>query len=264
MIAAVRLRRAAEAIQAARPYALKLHQVLSQISARMEGKRHPLLERRDNIKKLELLVITSDRGLCGGFNGNILRLAERFRKENMDKYEITISVIGRKGAEYFAARRIPVRKRYVGIYENLSFDKAAEVAGEIVDEYSNGTFDRVDLVYNEFKSAVSQKVTVETLLPIVPMEVAQMGPVVVDYEYEPSKEEVLDAILPRYFNSQVYRALLESVASEYGARMTAMESATNNASDMIGDLTLQYNRRRQAAITTELMEIIGGSEALKQ
>jgi F-type H+-transporting ATPase subunit gamma len=265
MIAAVRLRKAAEAISAARPYAVKMHEMLSHLAARIEGGTHPLLDREKEVKKVELLVLTSDRGLCGGFNTNILRKAEAFRRENAGKYEVTISVIGRKGRDYFAVRGISVRKYHVGVFDNLSYVKAQEIADEITGQYLAGAFDHVELVYNEFKSAISQRVVNETLLPVKPLaaDLEAVEKNATDYDYEPDKIALLGELLKRYFASQIYRAMLESVASEYGARMTAMDSATNNASDMIDGLTLQYNRARQAAITKELMEIIGGSEALK-
>ena len=269
MIAAVRLRKAQEAIESARPYAVKLHEALSNLALRIEGKKPPLLQQKDKeIKKVELLVITSDRGLCGGFNSNILRYAERYRKEKVKDFKCSICIIGRKGWEYFQARGVPVRKQYLGVFDDLSYENSQKISEEIINEYLNETFDRVDLIYNEFKSAVSQQVVHETLLPVQPLDVDSLQNhgltfVQSDYDYEPNKEDLLESILPRYFATQIYRAFLESIASEHGARMTAMENATNNATDMIDSLTLQFNRARQAAITTELMEIIGGAEALK-
>ncbi len=259
MVAAAKLKRAQERILALRPYALKTHEVLSSVALRA-GSVHPLLARREP-KEVMLLVLTSDRGLCGGFNANINRAAEReLKKEGYG--HVAISVIGRKGRDYFRRRNADMRHEFMGVFENLNWDKAAEIARMIVDEYSKSDLDAVYLVYNEFKSAISQKVAIEPLLPITPLqEGGDMDPV--DFIYEPSKGALLDRLLPMYVETEVYRALLESVASEHGARMTAMDAATNNANDMIGSLTLVYNRARQAAITTELMEIIGGAEALK-
>lgn len=267
MIAAVRLRRAQEAIVAARPYAIKLHEVLSLLAMRTEGDVHPLLAKSRDVKKLEFLVITSDRGLCGSFNSGILRMTERvYRERKARGEETTISVIGRKGYEYFNVRGIPVRKRFKNIFDGLNYQKAKDIAEDLVRDYLDGTIDQINLVYNEFKSALSQRVADEMLLPIKPLAalaVKDDGTTAFDYDYEPDKHKLLDDLLPRYFNTQVYRALLESAASEHGARMTAMENASNNAKEMIGGLTLKYNRARQAAITKELMEIIGGAEALK-
>src|SRR5258706_1016604 len=180
MIAAVRLRRAAEAISAARPYAVKLHQSLSRLSARISGKTHPLLvsprslTTAPEIKKVELLVITSDRGLCGGFNTNILRYAEKYRKAQSEKYEVSISVIGRKGRDFYAARKIPIRKHYTGVYEGLTFESASRIADELVKEKLAGTFDHLRIIYNEFKSAITQKVTDELLLPITTSDLSAM------------------------------------------------------------------------------------------
>ena len=261
MVAAAKLKRAQTRILELRPYAHKTHEVLSSVAARAGAEEiHPLLARREP-KQVMLVVLTSDRGLCGGFNSNINRLAERTLRRS-DLGHVSLSICGRKGRDYFRRRGADVRHEFMGVFERLDWDQAAEIARVIVDEYGKRELDAVHLVYNEFKSAISQKVVAEALLPISPLPSSgDLAPV--DFLYEPSKRALLDRLLPMYVETEVYRALLESVASEHGARMTAMDSATKNANEMIDDLTLSYNRARQAAITKELMEIIGGAEALK-
>ena len=264
MVAASKLRRAQEAVESARPYSTKLVRLLSDVSVRAEREGeppHPLLERREP-KKVELLVMTSDRGLCGGFNSNITRHAERFRWEQAEKHhEIRLSSIGRKGTEHFKRKQLEMRHAYTGVFDDLTYSRAADIAKELANYYVQEELDAIYLLYNEFKSAISQKVTVMQLLPIEPVEV-DPADAVIEFEFEPNKRGILDELLPRYLATELYQALLESTASEHGARMTAMENATRNAKEMIEKLTLQFNRARQAAITTELMEIIAGAEAL--
>jgi len=265
MVAAAKLRRAQDAIMRARPYAVLLEQALSRIAARAsaEGQAtHPLLATRP-VHKAELVLLSSDRGLAGGFNSNVLRRAQRFMVENADRYgEIQISTIGRKARDAFRARKMPVRKDFPGILQKLSYERAAEIAKEFSERFLDGEVDAVFLVYNEFKSAISQTVVVRQFLPIETgsAEGAATG---YDFLYEPSRKELLGELVPKHLAIQVWRALLDSAASEHGARMTAMESATKNAEEMIAKLTLQYNRARQAYVTKELMEIVSGAEALK-
>ena len=260
MVAAAKLRRAQENMFALRPYADNVMEVLADVAALTEAEDHPLLARRDP-DKVMLVVLTSDRGLCGGFNSSINRATELYVKDNSDEHEsISLAVIGRKGLDYFGRREIDVRHEIRGVFEDLDWDKASDVARTIIHEYTEGDLDAVYLVYNEFKSVISQKVVVEPLLPIVPAE-AEEGRV--EFIYEPSKVALLDTLLPMYVEVEVYRALLESVASEFGARMTAMDNATKNAAEMIDSLTLQYNKARQAAITKEMLEVVTGAEALK-
>ncbi len=264
MVAAAKLRRAQEAITRARPYATLLEQALNRVASRAaadEGAAHPLLASRP-VKRVELVVITSDRGLAGGFNSNIVRRAQRFLVENADKYEqIHISTIGRKGRDSARARKVEIRKDYTGVHARLSFEKAHEIAGELSERFLTGEVDAVFLLFNEFKSAIAQVVRLKQLLP-VETEAAE-GTASVDFLYEPDRAALLADIVPRHLDVQVWRALLDSAASEHGARMTAMEAATKNAAEMIGALSLQYNRARQAYITKELMEIVSGAEALK-
>ena len=264
MVAAARLRRAQQRILELRPYALKTLTVLSAVAVRAgdEEDVHPLLARRAP-KRVLLVVLTSDRGLAGAFNANINKAAYRYWKELEEADSVvTFAVIGRKGREYFKRRGATIEKDFAHVFDNLTVDKAGEIGRYIVDSYTRHDLDAAYLIYNEFKSAISQDVVIEPLLPITPMEVGK-DETAVDFLYEPGKQELLDTLLPMYVEVEVFRALLESVASEFGARMTAMDAATNNAKDMISRLTLEYNRARQAAITTELMEIIGGAEALK-
>jgi F-type H+-transporting ATPase subunit gamma len=266
MVAAAKLRRAQDAVTKARPYARLLDQALSRIAARAAAEEvvsHPLLAPRPEPRAAEVVTVTSDRGLAGGFNSNVVRRAQRFMTENQDRYpRIEVSTVGRKARDFFRARRIPTRKDYVGVHGSLSYAKAEEIALELSRRWLDGEVDAVFLVYNEFVSAIAQKPVVVQLLPIETPADAEAA-AGFDFKYEPSREALLADLLPRHVAMQVWRALLESAASEHGARMTAMESATKNAEEMIAALTLQYNRVRQAYVTKELMEIVSGAEALK-
>jgi F-type H+-transporting ATPase subunit gamma len=264
MVAAAKLRRAQDAIIAARPYANGMTDIMAGVAARVGGDAHPLLTKREP-KRIALLVITSDRGLCGGFNANVCRAAQRYaleKKDTGEASEVHFEVVGRKGRDYMKRRKMNVTRDLPGAAGDSAIDRAKELAASLIDDFIAGRVDAVLLVYNQFRSIASQKVTVEPLLPVAASPVATDGSQT-DFLYEPGQAEILDWILPLYVETQIHRALLESVASEFGARMTAMENATKNASEMIGKLTLQYNRARQAAITKELMEIVGGAEALK-
>ena len=265
MVAAAKLRRAQDAITRARPYAVLLEQALQRIAARAaaEGQStHPLLASRP-ARKAEIVLLTSDRGLAGAFNSNVIRRAQRFVTENGDRFEeILISTMGRKARDFFRARKTPIRKDYAGIHQNANYEKAAEIARELSERFLSGEVDAVFLCYNEFRSAISQNVVVRQFLPIETAE-AESARTGYDFLYEPSRRQLLAELVPKHLAIQVWRALLDSAASEHGARMTAMESATKNAEDMIAGLTLQYNRARQAYVTKELMEIVSGAEALK-
>ncbi len=263
MVAAAKLRRAQEQIVAARPYARKLMEVMASLAARVERERHPLLAKRE-VRRVEVVVVTGDRGLCGAFNTNILREADRLlKREGEAGHEPRLNLVGRKGRDYYRRRPYPRDQEVVGVFGGqLDYKVAIQVSKELVEQYAKEEYDLLYLVYNEFKSAIQQHVRVEQLLPIEPAPVPE-GTTAVDYIYEPNADEILEALLPKHVEVQLFRALLESQAAELGARMTAMDSATNNASEMISSLTLQFNRARQAAITKELMEIIGGAEALK-
>lgn len=262
LIAATRLRKSQDAIVAARPYADALDAVLGNLASRGQAIEHPLLATRP-LRRVELVVMTADRGLCGGFNSNIIRRAQRFLTENEDQHQIVLSTIGRKGHDFFRKREIKLRHDYAGTFQKLDYGKARTIATELSDFFLKGEVDAVYILYNEFVSAISQKPVLATLLPIQPAQGAKPAAGSIDYEYEPSRADVLDTLLPRYLSTKIYRALLESQAAFYGAQMTAMENATKNASELIGQLTLLYNRTRQAVITKELMEIVSGAEALK-
>jgi len=264
MVSAAKLRRAQDAIVRARPYATLLEQALSPVAARAaaDGQvSHPLLAARP-VRRAELVLLTSDRGLAGAFNSNVMRRAQRFLTETSDQYEaVTLSILGRKAREFFRARHMEIRKDFGGVHQMASYEKAAALSQELSQRFLDGEVDAIFLCYNEFKSAIVQNLVVKPLLPIVTTgEVADSG---FDFIYEPSRDDLLKELVPKHIAIQVWRALLDSAASEHGARMTAMGAATSNAEDMIAALTLQYNRARQAYVTKELMEIVSGAEALK-
>jgi F-type H+-transporting ATPase subunit gamma len=266
MVAAAKLRRAQDAVLKTRPYATMLDRGLKRVVARAvadEAAVHPLLAPRQP-KVAEVVVITSDRGLAGGFNSNVIRRTQRFLTEQGDGFEkVELATIGRKAKDFLRARKLGVRKDFPGVHQGLTYLKAEAIANEYVARWLDGHVDAVYLCYNEFKSAIAQTPVVVQLLPIAPMAAEEAATAGVDFKYEPSREGLLEVLLPRHVAMQVWRALLESAASEHGARMSAMESATKNAEEMIAALTLQYNRARQAYVTKELMEIVGGAEALK-
>jgi len=264
MVSAAKLKRAQDAIVAARPYAGKMREVVQAVAGRAGLDAHPLLSSRER-KKVALLVVTSDRGLCGGFNSNLLRAANRFLRENGGGTEdIALFVVGRKARDFFRRRQVPMRKEYLNVLGTLSYGHAEQMANDLIGGFLEEEFDEVMVAFNEFRSAISQVVRMEKLFPVA-IEQAEENAAAdgIDYLYEPSQKEILATLLPKYVEAQIFRVLLESVAGEHGARMTAMDSATSNAVEMISRLTLQMNRARQAAITKELMEIIGGAEALK-
>ncbi|MDA3904292.1 MAG: ATP synthase F1 subunit gamma [Desulfuromusa sp.] len=265
MVAAAKLRRAQEAAVAARPYAEKLHSVVSHLAQREDIDGHALLNQRGTGRALVVLM-TADRGLCGGFNANVSKEAERFIRANEQGFDaIDLMIIGRKGRDFLKNR---VGDKITKVHENITADatyKTAQLIGqEVVDAYSAEKYDAVYVIYNAFQSAIVQIVTVERMLPIQSKETdEELQDTSIDYIYEPDQGEVLSQLLPKMVEVQIFRALLESNASEQGARMASMDSASRNASEMIGKLTLQYNRARQAAITKELMEIISGAESIK-
>jgi len=263
MVSAAKLRRAQEAITAARPYARKMREVVQAVAGRAGGDAHPLLTEREG-KRLALLVVTSDRGLCGSFNSGLTRAAHRFVIDHRDRYEeIALFLVGRKGRDFFRRREFPIRKEYLGVLGSISRGHAEAMANDLISAFLSGEFDEVRIVFNEFRSAISQIVRFEPLFPIALEKAGGDAGGGVDYLYEPGQKEILASLLPKYVETQILRVLLESVAGEHGARMTAMDSATNNSVDMISRLTLQMNRARQATITTELTEIVSGAEALK-
>ena len=262
LVSASKLRKAQHAILEARPYAIKMMDVLNHLAARCNSDLHPLLDKREGKRNL-YLIITSDKGLCGGFNGNIIRKTAQFLKYN-DQDDNSLIIAGKKGNDIFRNRDVNIVKDYIGWTKNFDSQMARSIGEYLADMFTENKVDKVFMIYNEFKSVMQQEVIVEQLLPVVPEKLAHKDDTfVVDYIYEPDEEAILDELLKRYMTVEVYRSFLESSASEHGARMTAMDSATRNAGEMIGGLTLTYNQARQAYITKELIEIVNGAEALK-
>ena len=262
LVAAAKLRRAQERVIAARPYAVKMNELMSNLVVRAETDRHPLLARREGRRK-RLVVITADRGLCGAFNSNILRASLHFLRE-AGNADLTLVVVGRKARDFYRRRQWAVKSEMLGFFDRLAYSHAQELAGQLMSAYLGDEVDEVHLMYNEFRSVAVQHVRDQQLLPIEASTHSREGGAVGDYIYEPSPEAILGALLPRHVTTQVFRALMESVAGEHGARMTAMESATKNAKEMIDLLSIQYNKARQERITKELLDIVGGAEALRQ
>lgn len=257
MVAAANLKRAEQAAQSARPYAEKMKEVIASIAAGTKGVKHPMLQSRE-IKKTGYLVITSDRGLAGGYNANVLRKVMNVIKEkHRSTDEYAIFVVGRKGRDFFKKRNIPIVQEVTGLADKPVFADIKNIANAAVSNFENGSYDELYLVYNEYKNAISQIPVMKRLLPLEEVTSGTIS----SYEYEPSPEGVLDVLLPRYAETLIYSAVLDGKASEFGARMTAMNNATKNATNMISALTLQYNRARQAAITQEISEIVAGANA---
>ena len=259
MVAAAKLRRAQTRLMNARPYADTMKELLHRAAALGGG--HPVFQPREEARRAEFLVLTSDRGLCGGFNGNLLRRIEDFLRGEGTRYpDVAVRVIGKKGRDFFKSRKRELASVETGLYEKFRFEDAQKMADDFLQGYTEGRFDHCYLVYNRFRSAISQEIQIERILPV---ELKALERFVPEYLYEPSRAGVLETMIPRAIAAAVHRAFLESMAGEFGARMAAMENATNNCSDMIYRLTLQLNRVRQAAITKELMDIVNGAEALK-
>jgi F-type H+-transporting ATPase subunit gamma len=258
MVAAARLRRAQDRIFNARPYANQMMALLSSVAARTTDRCHPLLLERP-IQRQLLVLVTSDRGLCGGFNANLIRAAQSYVDEHRDR-DISIITVGRKGRDYFIKRPVKVIGEHINIFGRLEFNQSQPISKSIIELYSEEKVDSVDFIYNEFKSIMTQRVMVERYLPIKPI-VPTSGETLIDYIYEQPAQEIFNSLLPRYVEIEVYRALLESQAAELAARMTAMDAATNNAREMIDSLTLYMNRVRQAAITREIIEVVSGAAA---
>jgi F-type H+-transporting ATPase subunit gamma len=270
MVAAAKLRRAQSSLVAARPYAKGMHRLLQHLLPAIDPAGQPLLQPRP-VHTLGIVVITSDRGMCGAFNTNIIKTAqERIASavnEDGQPIPVRLFCLGKKGVDYFTRQKNTLTGRHPGIFNKLVFGDAQKIAKELTDAFMKGEVDAVELVYNEFKSAAVQRIVAAQFLPIIP-DVAEMAASgapkrIPNYIYEPAEQELMSALLPRYLNFTLWRVLLESSASEEGARMTAMENATENASEMIATLQLQYNKARQAAITKELLEVVSGAEALK-
>ena len=260
LVAAAKLRRAQDAIIAARPYSKALANVVSELSGVAGKDAHELFEERE-LKNASVVVVTADRGLAGAFNANVIKSVERYAANELSSAtEVTLRIIGKKANQHFSRRNAHIASFDTVPAGAKALDVARETANRAIDDFIHGKVDRVYLAYNEFKNAGTNIVRVVQVLPVVPPEQSEGG---IDYVYEPSQDALLQRLVPLYVQIQIYRALLESIAGFFGAQMMAMENATKNAGEMINRYTLQYNRARQAAITKELLEIIGGAEALK-
>ncbi len=260
MVSAAKLRRAQERVMSARPYAQKILSVLNSLVTRSEGQTHPLLEDRGR-ERIQVVVITADKGLCGAFNSNIIKAAQNFIGENRHR-QLTLNCVGRKGRDFFRKGSLPLVHESVNIFARLDYTHAKQISSTLMEEFSNKEVDAVYLVYNEFKSVIQQRIVVEQLLPIQKLAASEEASLI-GYIYEQPPGEIFSSLIPKHVEVQVYRALLESAAAEHGARMTAMDAATNNAVDLIDSLTLTMNRARQAGITREIIEIVGGAAALE-
>jgi F-type H+-transporting ATPase subunit gamma len=274
LVSTAKLRRAQEALIAARPYASAITKVVGELSAVAGTESHKVFEERP-LSKVAIVVMTSDRGQAGAFNANVVKAVERYAANELSgATEVSLRIIGRKGNQYFARRRATVTSFDIAPTGATALELARETANRAIDDFITGKVDRVFLAYNEFKSAISQVTRVKQILPVVPEKTTALATTAAaaahgepdassDFLYEPSKQELLNRLVPLYVQIQLYRASLESIAAFFAAQMTAMENATKNAGDMVARLTLSYNRARQASITKELLEIIGGAEALK-
>lgn len=266
MVAASKLRRAQEKVIATRPFAIQAKRVLASIASRVDATAHPLLERRAGATtgNTMVIVVTSDRGLCGSFNTNIVKTVGTFLRENKGR-GISLGLVGRKSRDLLSRRGFPVRFEYVNLPKLITWADAESVAAAALEDFLSGKVDSVHIVYNEFKSVISQKVVMEQLLPLAPIEIpAADAPAdaQTEYLYEPSPERIFDLLLKRLVEAQILRALVESNAAFYAAQMTAMDSATRNSSEMLANLTLVMNKIRQAAITREIIEVVSGAQAL--
>jgi F-type H+-transporting ATPase subunit gamma len=261
LVAAAKLRRAQERILEARPYASKMSELLAGLALRVSPEQHPLLARRGTGRRA-IVVITADKGLCGAFNSNVLRRSIEFIRQSGES-TVTLVVVGRKARDHYRRRGFTVKSEMVGFFDRLAYAHAQELATRLIEPYTAREVDEVHLSYNEFRSVTVQRVVRVQLLPIESAPASAEVPSA-DYLYEPSPGAILAALLPKHVTTQVYRALMESLAGEYGARMTAMDAATKNAQEMIELLTIQYNKARQERITKELLDIVGGAEALRK
>jgi F-type H+-transporting ATPase subunit gamma len=264
MVSAAKLRRAQDAILSARPFAKKMLEVLNSLATRASAEAHPLLRAREP-KNVDVIIVSADKGLCGSFNANIMKKAERF-VGGLDSEVLDLQLVGKKSSDYFKRRAFTIRHEFVDVFRDLTYNTAGAVARPIIERYSDPeSKERVDavyLIYNEFKNVMQQDVVVEQLLPIQKLEFEKPEEEI-DYIYEPTAAEIYDAVIPRHVEYQVWHALLESAAAEQAARMTAMESASKNAKELIEQLTLTMNKVRQATITREILEIVSGAEAIK-
>ena len=262
MVSAAKLKKAQDAIVAMRPYSSKLTELLQNLSATLDGDSGGAFAIQREVSRVLLVVVTSNRGLCGGFNSSITKETVRTIKEKYKNVSVDLLTIGKKGGDVLGKSYNIIEKRN-DIFDDLTFNNVAIIAEKLMDMYVDGSYDKIELVYNQFKNAATQIPQVEQYLPIKPVEVSATVTTNSDYIFEPSKEEIVEALIPKALKTQLYKALRDSFASEHGARMTAMHKATDNAKDLRDDLLLTYNKARQAAITNEILEIVGGAEALK-
>ena len=262
MVSAAKLKKAQDAITAMRPYSSKLTELLQNLSATLDSDASGAYSTQREVSKVLLVVITSNRGLCGGFNSSITKKVIATIQEKYSNASVDLFTIGKKGTDVLSKTQTVIATRNE-IFDDLTFDNVAVVAEELMEMYTDGTYDKIEVVYNQFKNAATQIPQVEQFLPIKPIEVGDANAVNSDYIFDPSKEEIVLALIPKSLKTQLYKALRDSFASEHGARMTAMHKATDNATDLRDDLLLTYNKARQAAITNEILEIVGGAEALK-
>ncbi len=256
IVAAARLRKAQDRILATRPYAQRMNEVLSSLASRTSPEHHPLLSSREE-NRVELVVIAADRGFCGGFNTNIIKRATQFLREEGDRVR-SLHLVGKKAVDHFKKLDHPITGRYADIFRKIEYAHAARIAAHVSERFINGELDAVYFVYNEFKSVMQQRVVVEKLLPIERLEPKEQ---LQDYIYEPDARTLFEKLLPRHVEYKTLRALLESTAAELAARMSAMETATRNAGELIQQLTLNMNRVRQASITSEIIEVVSGAQA---
>lgn len=272
MVAAAKMRRAQDGITAARPYAKEISKLLRHLTGRVDRTTLPLLAERHEVDKILIVIVSADRGLCGGFNTNIIRAAtQRIHSTYGEKYQegkVKLICVGRKAHDFFMKRDYELIGKHLGVFQHLQFSTAQQIVTEIVDGYLNFDYDKVELIYNEFKSIMQQKVVVEEFLPLPIEERVRAEDIhqehFIEYLYEPSERELMEKLVPHQLNFQMWHALLESNASEQSARMTAMEAATQNALELLRALKLSFNRARQASITKEILEIVAGADALKQ
>ena len=266
MVSAAKLRRAQDAIISLRPYALKLQEILGNLSGSADSSPKGFTVQRD-IKQVLIIAISSNRGLCGPFNSNVMKLTNKLAKEKYKGHNISVLSIGKKADDYFKKTELHIigtdmPKRLHRLYDDLTYEKVSEVAQKVMDNFLLGDFDRVELVYNQFKNASVQILTNEQYLPILPAESSSETTVNADYIFEPTKEEIVEELIPKSLKVRLFKAILESYAAEHGARMTAMHKATDNAGEMLKELKITYNKARQASITNEIIEIVGGAQAL--
>lgn len=264
MVSAAKLRGSQTRMEQFRPYAAAFKQMLASIASRVEPEAHPYFVRSPEVAKVELVLFTADRGLCGSFNMNLINAAERFIKaKRAEGVEVVLTIVGRKGRDYFRRRKANIRESYVDVWNKFDFSTAQSIARDAVSPFTTGEVEEVYVIYANFINMAVQRPVLVPLLPIIPEAAEEEGAVSQEYITEPPAEQFLEHLLPRYINGMIYQGFLENSTSEHAARMTAMDNASSNCKDMITSLTMVYNKARQAAITKELMDIIGGAEALK-